>query len=59
MLENKISSILLVDNNKQDLKGIITKSDLVLPGFASIDTVLILLDGLPGFASIDTVFVIL
>jgi predicted transcriptional regulator len=28
MLENKISSILVVDNNKQDLKGIITKSDL-------------------------------
>jgi CBS domain-containing protein len=29
MLENKISSILVVDSNKQDLKGIITKSDLV------------------------------
>ena len=29
MLENKISSILVVDNNKKDLKGIITKSDLV------------------------------
>jgi CBS domain-containing protein len=29
MLENKISSILVVDDNKQDLKGIITKSDLV------------------------------
>ena len=29
MLENKISSIIVVDNNKQDLKGIITKSDLV------------------------------
>ena len=29
MLENKISSILVIDSNKQDLKGIITKSDLV------------------------------
>jgi CBS domain-containing protein len=29
MLENKISSILVVDDNKKDLKGIITKSDLV------------------------------
>jgi CBS domain-containing protein len=29
MLENKVSSILVVDNNKQYLKGIITKSDLV------------------------------
>jgi CBS domain-containing protein len=29
MLENKISSILVLDNNKKDLKVIITKSDLV------------------------------
>jgi CBS domain-containing protein len=29
MLENKISSIIVADNNKEDLKGIITKSDLV------------------------------
>jgi CBS domain-containing protein len=29
ILENKVSFILVVDNNKQYLKGIITKSDLV------------------------------